>query len=316
MNHGPIIFLGVLASFVASWWGLVFAPQLQVGSQQPAQVETGIYPARRPGLAEQGRGVYVANGCVHCHSQQVQQEGYTFDVVLTSGGTNAPDAVAKVIEQVAPGVNAKDVLSKASEQSPQPILQNVPQKVAASTLKTLSATGAVAQVVFIPLGPDIARRWGTRRTVGADYLYEYPVQIGNSRLGPDLANIGARVPAVEWHLQHLYDPRTTVPGSIMPANRYLFETRKIGKHASTNALALSGKLAPKEGYEVVPTPEALQLVAYLQSLRVDTALFEAPLTQLAPPPAEAGTNAPASTNAPAAQNAAELLKVPADAPPK
>ena len=46
-------------------------------------------------------------------------------------------------------------------------------------------------------------------------------------------------------------------------------------------------------------PQALQLAAYLQSLNVNTPLFEAPATQLAPPPAPAGTNAPA-TNAPTA----------------
>ena len=320
MNHGPLIFLGVLVTFVASWWGLVFAPQLQIGSQQPAQVDTGVYPTRRPGMAQQGREVYVANGCVHCHSQQVHQDGYTFDVVLLSGGTNAPDAVAKVIEQVARGVNAKDVLAKASEQSPQPILSNVTQKVAADAQKTLTATGAMAQVVFIPLGPDIARKWGTRRTVAADYLYEYPVQVGNSRLGPDLSNIGVRTPAADWHLHHLYDPRTVVPGSIMPAYRYLFETRPIGKRPAANALTLAEKFAPKPSarvrYEVVPTSEALQLVAYLQSLRVETALFEAPATQLAPPSVDAGTNALGATNTPMPLTAEQLLKVPAATAPK
>jgi len=306
MNFGPLIFLGVLATFVASWWGLVFAPQLQIGSQQPAQVDAGIYPTRRLGLAEQGREVYVANGCVHCHSQQVQQDSYTFDVVLLSGGTNAPDAVAKVIERVAPGVNAKEVLAKASQQSPQPLLSNVTQTVAADVQKALKATGAVAQAVFIPLGPDIARQWGTRRTVAADYLYDYPVQVGNSRLGSDLSNVGARTPAADWHLHHLYNPRTVVPGSIMPAYQYLFETRPVGKKRSPQALTLAEKFAPKKpgvDLEVVPTSEALQLVAYLQSLRVDNALFEAPSTQLAPPAAVAGTNAPVATNAPAAANA-------------
>src|ERR1041385_7897784 len=100
MNHGPLVFLGVLATFVASWWALVFAPQLQVGSQASAQTDLGIYPTRRAGVAVQGHQVYVANGCVHCHSQQVQQDGYTFDVVLTSAGTN-PLAVANVVGQVA-----------------------------------------------------------------------------------------------------------------------------------------------------------------------------------------------------------------------
>src|SRR5882724_7850200 len=108
MNHGPLIFLGVLATFMASWWALVFAPQVQVGSQQTVPVDGAIYPTRRPGIAQQGRDVYVANGCVQCHSQQVHQDGYTFDVVLASAGTN-PANVAKVLEQIAPGVNANQL---------------------------------------------------------------------------------------------------------------------------------------------------------------------------------------------------------------
>jgi cytochrome c oxidase cbb3-type subunit 2 len=304
MNHGPLIFLGVLVSFVASWWTFVFAPQVQIGAQQPATVDGALYPTRRAGLAEQGREIYVANGCVHCHSQQVQQDGFTFDLVLTSAGTNA-DAVAKIIAKVVPGTNATEAVANASEKNPQALLRSVPQADAASAQSALKKAGATAQVVFIPVGPDIKRKWGPRRTVAADYLYEYPVQIGNSRLGPDLSNISARMSDADWHLNHLYDPRSVMPGSIMPAYRYLFETRPIGKQLSPDALKnLSEKSAPPAGKEIVPKPEARLLVTYLQSLRIDKPLFEAPMTELGPPPtagtnALAGTNAPASTNAPA-----------------
>jgi len=298
MNHGPLIFLGVLATFLASWWGLVFSPQLQIGSQPMSQTDIGVYPTRPPGIAQQGREVYVANGCVQCHSQQARQEGYTFDLVLTSAGTNAAK-VASLLRQIAPAINASEVLTNASDRSPQPILKNVAQAVAEDAQKQLKGAGASAQFVFIPLGADIARGWASRRSVAADYLYDYPVQVGNSRLGPDLSNYGKRAPASELMLAHLYDPRVTMPGSIMPAYRYLFETRPAGKQRSPNALKLAGKFAPEAGQEVVPKTEALQLVAYLQSLRADTALFEAPMAQLAPPPAEAGTNAPGATNAPA-----------------
>src|ERR1051325_6594821 len=191
MNHGPLVFLGVLATFVTSWWALIFAPQLQVGSQQTAQTDVGIYPTRRAGVALRGHQVYVANGCVHCHSQQVQQDGYTFDVVLTAAGTNAA-GVARIIEQLAHDINAKEMLANASDKTPHPILKNVAQSVADDAQKRLKKAGATAQVVFIPLGPDMARHWGARRTVAADYLYDTPVQVGNSRLGPDLSNYGDR----------------------------------------------------------------------------------------------------------------------------
>ena len=56
-------------------------------------------------------------------------------------------------------------------------------------------------------------------------------------------------------------------------------------------LKLTGAWAPAAGYEVVPTEKALALVAYLQSLRADAPLFEAPFT--APTPAPAAPTAPA-----------------------
>jgi cbb3-type cytochrome oxidase cytochrome c subunit len=297
MNHGPLIFLGVLVTFVASWWGLVFAPQVQIGSQQNAATDTGIYPVRRAGVAERGHQVYVANGCVHCHSQQVRQEGYTFDVVLTAGGTNT-NTVIRMLGQIAPDVDAAKLFANASDTDPQPVLKNVPQRVADDAQAQLKKAGASAQTVFIPTGVDIGRRWGSRRSVAADYLYDSPVQVGHSRLGPDLANYGKRAPNVALILAHLYDPHSVMPGSLMPAHRYLFETKPVGKRPSPNALKLTGKAAPKEGFEVVPTEDALHLVSYLQSLRSDFLLFEAPMTLVAPPTTDAGTNSPA-TNAPA-----------------
>jgi len=291
MNHGPLIFLGVLASFVASWWALVFAPQLQIGAQQTVQTDGGIFPVRRPGLAQQGREVYVAAGCVQCHSQQVRQDNYNFDVTLTATGTNATE-VAKLLHVIAPeqGARVAEILAGASEKTPMTILQGVPLGAASSAQSQLTKAGATVQRNFRPLGSDIQRGWGPRRTVAADYLYDQPVQVGNSRLGPDLSHVGARQPMAAWHLLHLYDPRTQVKGSMMPAYRYLFDTRKMGRTPSPEALRLSEGFAPPKDHEVIPKPEALQLVAYLQSLRIEGGLFEAPLTP--PAPVDTGTNAP------------------------
>jgi len=301
MNNGALVFFGILASFVASWWTLVFAPQLQIGKEKAAEVDGFLYPKGLPGIAAQGRDVYVSHGCVQCHSQQVQQDGYTFDVVLTGGGTNA-DNVAKVIAAVAHDANASEILAKASDNAPQPVLKNVPQRIAADAQQRLKKAGAASQMVFIPLGSDMARHWGTRRSVAKDYLYDYPVQVGNSRLGPDLANEGAQARDKNWQLIHLYEPRAMVKGSIMPGYKFLFDVRPKGKQPSPNAVSIPEPYAPKGDVEVVPTEEALQLVAYVQSLHVNTPLFEAPMTQLAPASVPA-TNAPAVTNAAAANPA-------------
>jgi cytochrome c oxidase cbb3-type subunit II len=113
------------------------------------------------------------------------------------------------------------------------------------------------------LGPDAARGWG-RPSVPADYAYDYPHLLGVSRTGPDLFNIGARQPSSDWHLTHLYQPRSVTPGSVMPAYPFLFE---VVAHPRPNdkVVLLPPQFAPTNG-KVVATQEAFDLVAYLTSL--------------------------------------------------
>ena len=147
-------------------------------------------------------------------------------------------------------------------------------------------------------GSDLERGWGKRNTVLRDFVYDDHVFLGQTRIGPDLADIGNRAYATrEWQLIHLYNPRLVVTNSYMPQYPYLFEERKILGQRSPDALPLpAGEV--EDGYEVIPTREALALVDYLISLKTDTPIFEAPLN---PPPkptnetAEA-TNTPAPTN--------------------
>ena len=324
MKTGALVFLTAFVALAASWSGFVLAPQLQLGSntQTNALGSSDLYPLGRPGLARQGLEVYRANGCVYCHSQQVGQEGTICEIILTEAGTNAAATAAAIAElksaQARPlheelGGEPKDLLAGL----PKTILRVADVNAAGPAIKMLEAAGAKAEALVVAQGADIARGWGKRRTVAQDYLFDYPVQLGTRRIGPDLANVGLRLPDPDWHWRHLYAPPSEVPGSLMPPYRFLFETRKIGREASPDALKLAGKLAPAAGYEIVPTPEARALVAYLQSLRADMPLAEAPLTP--PAGAVASTNAPAastnapaiSTNSPAAKSfsASELQKV-------
>ncbi|MEZ5405626.1 MAG: cbb3-type cytochrome c oxidase subunit II [Verrucomicrobiia bacterium] len=128
-------------------------------------------------------------------------------------------------------------------------------------------------------GADIDRGWGVRQSVPRDYWESGPVFWGSSRIGPDLSNVGVRQPSAMWHYQHLYNPRSLNPDSIMPPFRYLFEERKIVGQVSEDAVALFGKDAPKPGYEVVPTMDAKALVAYLLSRNQSYALPEAPVKE-------------------------------------
>ena len=110
---------------------------------------------------------------------------------------------------------------------------------------------------------DMARGWGPASTA-ADYAYDRPHQLGTMRTGPDLLNVGARIPSRDWHLSHLYQPRAIFDWSIMPAYPFLFERKK---EAAPGDVVV--RLAPQfqPGSEVVVAKqEALDLVAYLQSL--------------------------------------------------
>src|SRR5882672_1415823 len=46
-------------------------------------------------------------------------------------------------------------------------------------------------------GDDIERKWGDRRSAPRDYIFDRPVLLGKTRMGPDLSNIGKRAPAEE-----------------------------------------------------------------------------------------------------------------------
>ncbi|HEY8503043.1 MAG TPA: cbb3-type cytochrome c oxidase subunit II [Gemmataceae bacterium] len=115
-------------------------------------------------------------------------------------------------------------------------------------------------------GTDIERGWGRRRSVPRDFIRDRPHLLGTMRTGPDLMNVADRLPSPDWHHKHLYNPRMMVPGSIMPAFPFLYEERAVVGQPSEDALEFPPEWAPAEGYEIVPTPEAKALVAYLLSL--------------------------------------------------
>ena len=66
--------------------------------------------------------------------------------------------------------------------------------------------------------------------------------LGSERAGPDLSNVGARQASDVWQYLHLYNPRSVVEGSIMPAFPWLFDV----------------KVEAADGDPVVPLPETLR----------------------------------------------------------
>ena len=66
---------------------------------------------------------------------------------------------------------------------------------------------------------DETERYG-HYSLAAESMYDHPFQWGSKRTGPDLARVGGRY-SDEWHVQHLTDPRSVVPESIMPTYAFL-----------------------------------------------------------------------------------------------
>src|SRR5688572_28550021 len=58
----------------------------------------------------------------------------------------------------------------------------------------------------------------------SEYVWDRPFQLGSRRIGPDLQRVGGKYPDA-WHYEHMKDPRTTSPGSIMPGYPWLAEDR-------------------------------------------------------------------------------------------
>jgi len=271
MKNGFVIFLAAFGVLLTSWSAFVLGPQLQLGGakQVPVLNSSDVYPLNRPGEAAQGLQIYRANGCAACHTEQVQQDGVACEVVLMSAGKRNPTAVSNLISTLK--------------------LTGLTELEAEAASDKITAAGGKAETHISATGVDISRGWGLRHSVAEDFLYDYPVQLGSVRVGPDLADVGRRLPDANWQLIHLYAPRSTVQNSAMPPFRYLFETKKkVNGESSSDALNFPKGFEPAEGFEVVPKPDAKKLVAYLLSLHADVPLYDAPFTQLS-----ASTNAPA-----------------------
>lgn len=131
-------------------------------------------------LEAQGRQIYIREGCVYCHTQQVRN----------------------LLEET--------------------------QRYGMGEEETFKRFGIRALIQAPPSQPG-------------EYTYDKPHLLGTRRTGPDLGRVGGKYDNT-WHLNHLRDPRSTSPGSIMPSYSWLFD--KAGQ----------------------PTQEAIALVAYLQKL--------------------------------------------------
>lgn len=190
-NNHKKLFLTAICFFLALTLLMSVIPSLY------SQHNNAPLPGAEPltGAALRGKDIYIANGCIACHTQQVR------DVAM--------------------------------------------DKV-----------------------------WGSRPSVASDYATDHRMGIwrntatlmGSERTGPDLANIGERQPSVDWQLLHLYQPRSVVKQSIMPAYQWLFEYKeKPGKN--DKVVNVPDEYMRGRKGKIVATQKALDLVGYLLSLK-------------------------------------------------
>ena len=130
-----------------------------------------------------------------------------------------------------------------------------------------------------------------------DSLWDHPFQWGSKRTGPDLAREGGRYPDL-WHVNHMIDPRSTSPGSIMPPYAHLATTpvdfertrgkllalQNLGTPYSHEEVANAARDAREQAQgiaaglardvEVDPDSELVAMIAYLQRLGRTRSEFE------------------------------------------
>jgi len=94
----------------------------------------------------------------------------------------------------------------------------------------------------------------TLKPVSGEFIYDRPFLWGSKRTGPDLHRIGGKYND-NWHFNHMFDPRLTSPGSIMPRYPWLL----------TDDLDVSNTEAKMKGLVKLGTP-------YTQ-FEIDKALF-------------------------------------------
>ncbi len=103
-------------------------------------------------------------------------------------------------------------------------------------------------------------RYGEYSKVG-EYVYDHPFLWGSKRTGPDLHRVGGKYPDA-WHYNHMDDPRSTSPGSIMPRYSWLL-TQKLDTSSLPSRIKALRKVGVPypEGYEKSQAQKDLELQA-------------------------------------------------------
>lgn len=107
-----------------------------------------------------------------------------------------------------------------------------------------------------------------------EYTYDRPFLLGSRRLGPDLHRVGGKYPDA-WHYEHMRDPRSTSPGSVMPPYQWLHEWSIDTDDVTATVAALSKLGHPyestdREWVEAQLRSQGEEIVAALATTGIET----------------------------------------------
>jgi cbb3-type cytochrome oxidase cytochrome c subunit len=310
------LFLGIFATFAFSWAGLILIPNYQIGHLDPQVDEDGNdpYPAPKSGMADRGRRLYAANGCVYCHSQQVRADYAGSDMERKWGVRRSaprdylferPVVLGKM--RLGPDLSNVGKRAPAEEENAPPAASPTPTgpRAPQTSPATNPAAGASPSIPPAALASPAPATSSPATAAPSPSTATATASPGPAANAPsaagktDAANGNPPPYTAAWHHRHLYSPRSLVLDSNMPNYHFLYEKRRISGERAADALKLDERDAVPEGWEVVPTYDAKCLVAYLMSLDQSHPLKEVKATSAPPPSAPATSPAAAASPAPA-----------------
>ncbi|NPA28234.1 MAG: cytochrome-c oxidase, cbb3-type subunit II [Epsilonproteobacteria bacterium] len=118
-------------------------------------------------------------------------------------------------------------------------------------------------------------------SLSGEYAYDRPFLWGSKRTGPDLHRVG-NYRTSDWHANHMWDPTSVVPESIMPAYKHQFTNIADIETAYAEAVTVKkvfntpygddikpGKEAYEKHFKEVVLPEALKIAKEMKFDKVD-----------------------------------------------
>ena len=121
-----------------------------------------------------------------------------------------------------------------------------------------------------PLRAEV-ERYGPYSRAG-ESTWDHPFLWGSKRTGPDLARVGGRY-SDDWQRQHLINPRSLVPESVMPAYPWLAENTLTGELTAKKLETFRSLGVPYTDEDIAGAADAVKgktemqaVIAYLQGL--------------------------------------------------